>query len=710
MKECLIHKKRCQDSFRPWKRVLTPFFWLLVTTAHAADLPPAWQAAAAWRAGADVAPLLVIEQEGIASMATPDARAAHAARLATVMTAEGSSPDARQWACLQLRFVGTAAEVPMLADTLARGEEPLADAARQALEAIADPLATAALRESLAKARTPLQAGIVAALGRRRDAAAVPLLVPLVKSADSAVAAAATQSLGHIGDAGALAALRALAESAGHPTPRVFLEPLLRAAESAAKRGDAAVAAAVRKWLAAAEEPPATRQPALATELAADLAAADASTRSPTILRWLASDDSDRRIVACGRLNDLDDAAFARVCAAAASLPQQARLAIVANAGRRRSPEIVPLLAEAAVDPSADVRMAAVESLALVASADTVPTIVSAAIDTDSAVRAAARRVLATLPKGLVGEEAFAAIAKGSASSGELADGLADVGGPLAWKRLAEMAVAGDETAALPAIAGLERLAEPKQESLEQLVAIYAQARDAGRREAIGRVIARVAKRSDAGQHSAMIVLAAIDQADLDKKLMLPLVGRLGGPEPLARIDAALEAGDPAIREAAIEGLCNWPTADVADRLRAIAEESLADPAARQRGRRALRAHVRVISLPSERPAADTLASLKQAMTLAAAGDPEDRAFVLERTAAVVRTMPAVEWIAGYLDAADRSAAEPQAACRALVALAHHRGLRQPNADRFDPILDRVAEVTTDPALADRARRYKAGL
>jgi hypothetical protein len=44
------------------------------------------------------------------------------------------------------------------------------------------------------------------------------------------------------------------------------------------------------------------------------------------------------------------------------------------------------------------------------------------------------------------------------------------------------------------------------------------------------------------------------------------------------------------------------------------------------------------------------------------------------------------------------------------VALAHHRGLRQPNADRFDVLLDRVAEITTDPTLADRARRYKAGL
>jgi HEAT repeat protein len=672
--------------------------------------PTAWQAAAAWRTGADVAPLLAIEREGIASMATPEACAAHAARLATVMTAKDSTPDARQWACLQLRFAGTAAEVPMLAATLARGDDPLADAARQALEAIADPSAATALREALSKAKPPLQAGIAAALGRRRDAAAVPLLLPLVKSPDAAVAAAATQSLGHIGDAGALAALRSLAESAGHPTPRVFVEPLLRAAESAAKRGDAASAAAVRKWLAAAEEPPATRQPALAVELAAELAAADASARATTILRWLASNDPDRRIVACGRLADLDDAALAHVCSAAVSFPPPARLAIVAAAGRRRSPDAVRFLIASAADSSRDVRIVTVESLGIAASADTLPTIVAAAADTDSAVRAAARRVLATVPRGLVDEEAIAAIAKGSTSAEELADGLADVGGPIAWKRLAEMAVAGDEAAALPAIAGLERLAEPKQESLERLVAIYAQAGDAGSREAIGRAIARVARRADAGQDSAKIVLQAVDQAKLAAALTLPLVGRLGGPEALARIDAALQAADPASREAAIEGLCNWPTADVADRLRAIAEQSLADPAARQRGRRALRAHVRVISLPSERSADATLASLQQAMKLAAAADPEDRAFVLERTAAVVRTMPAVEWIAGYLDAAEHGAAEPQAACRALVALAHHRGLRQPNAARFDPILDRVADVTTDPALADRARRYKAGL
>lgn len=700
----LFHGRLPPGAFCPrWKRVLTPFFWLLAATASAADLPAKWQAAAAWKTGADVAPLLAIEQEQIASMATPDARAAHAARLAAVVSAESSSPDARQWACLQLRFAGTAAEAPQLAATLMDDDPSLADAARQALEAIADPAAVTALRDALPKAKPHIQAGIAAALGRRTDAAAVPLLVPLAKSPDAAVAIAATKALGHIGDAAALAALESLADAAGRPTPRVLVEPLVRAAERALKRGDATVAAAVRTRLAAARELPATRQPALLAELAA----ANPAARSTLILDWLVSDDPDRLLVACGRLADLDDATLVGAASSADSLPPQARLAIVAAAGRRRSPEITRLFIAAASDPSADVRLAAVETLGLVATAATVPAIVAAAVgDESDTVRHAARRVLAVVPRGLVGDEIVAALAKGSASAEELAS----IGGPAVWKKLAEMSMGEDPAAALAAIAGLERLAVPKQESLERLVSLYAEARDAGRREEIGRVIARVARRGGASPDTAKIVLAAIDRAQLDAAAALPLVGRLGGPEPLARIDAALGSSDPAIREAALEGLCNWPTADVAERLRVIAEESLADAAARPRGRRALRAHVRVISLPSDRPADATLALLKEAMTLAAAGEPGDRAFVLERTAAAVRTMPAVEWIAGYLEGGDRTAVEPQAACRALVALAHHRGLRQPNAERFDAILDRVAEITTDPALADRALRYKAGL
>jgi uncharacterized protein YciW len=48
--------------------------------------------------------------------------------------------------------------------------------------------------------------------------------------------------------------------------------------------------------------------------------------------------------------------------------------------------------------------------------------------------------------------------------------------------------------------------------------------------------------------------------------------------------------------------------------------------------------------------------------------------------------------------------------CETGRSAAHHRGLRQQNAARLAAILDRVAEITNDPTIADRARRYKPGL
>ena len=264
----------------------------------------------------------------------------------------------------------------------------------------------------------------------------------------------------------------------------------------------------------------------------------------------------------------------------------------------------------------------------------------------------------------------------------------------------------------MAAVAGLEKVLEPTADAFEKLVAIYAAVRNDERRDAVARAIARLAYRgrSHTGFDPAAVVLTALDRTKLPAEAVLPLAGRIGGARVRARIDAGLASDDAATREAALAGLCHWPTAEVADRLAAMADKALGDSRTREAGRRALRAHVRLISLPSDRSAADTLAALQAAMRMSAAGDPEDRGFVLERTAAAVRTMPAVDWITGYLDGEGDGKYECQAACRALLSLAHHRFLRQPNAGRFDTILDRVALVTDDPALADRALRYKAGL
>ncbi len=94
---------------------------------------------------------------------------------------------------------------------------------------------------------------------------------------------------------------------------------------------------------------------------------------------------------------------------------------------------------------------------------------------------------------------------------------------------------------------------------------------------------------------------------------------------------------------------------------------------------------------------------LQHAMELADGVD--EKRLAIER-ASTIRTMETVNWIASYLD-------DPQlcqSACEAIVELAHHRFLRHPNMDRFGPILDQVGRLSEDPAVVERAKRYRLGL
>ena len=203
-----------------------------------------------------------------------------------------------------------------------------------------------------------------------------------------------------------------------------------------------------------------------------------------------------------------------------------------------------------------------------------------------------------------------------------------------------------------------------------------------------------------ADQDRAEPVLDLLKDADTAQTILcLPLLGRLGGAMSLQAIDAQVDSANKDAAEAAVRRSATGPT-----RKLPIACQRLAANAAEKRHRRwALRAFVRVISLPSDRAPDQTLALLQTAMKQAE--EPDDRTLVIERGASV-RTIECLRWLAGYLDDSQLA----QSACRSIVELAHHRELRHPHLDEFRPVLEKVAATSTDAAIVERANRYRLGL
>ncbi|HID24591.1 MAG TPA: hypothetical protein EYP14_19635 [Planctomycetaceae bacterium] len=265
---------------------------------------------------------------------------------------------------------------------------------------------------------------------------------------------------------------------------------------------------------------------------------------------------------------------------------------------------------------------------------------------------------------------------------------------------LAVLAVQTDPAVYGPALDGLRGIADPDRHDLPRLLALVPKAAPGRHRDEVEKTIQVVCEKLPPGTDRAEPVLQALKASEGPvPAIYLPLLGRLGGPKALAIVEAASRSEDPATRRAAAIALCNWPTADVADKLLALATRA-PDKAL---GRRALRAYIRVVSRKSGRPEKETLAMLQRAFRLATV--PEDKRLVLRRAAAV-RTMESVEWLASFLDDPELA----PAACESIVELAHHRFLRQPNIDRFRPILEKVIRTSQDPVVIERAKRAKLGL
>lgn len=252
--------------------------------------------------------------------------------------------------------------------------------------------------------------------------------------------------------------------------------------------------------------------------------------------------------------------------------------------------------------------------------------------------------------------------------------------------------------------AGLRHQAVSAIESVGSLAGVPAMVQqffveeDNGLRERMETVIVQLCSRvAESDGRGAVLYNMAANQDDAGKIRILPLIGRVGGEVNRKFVNELLAGGGSAeLKDAAFKALCAWPDASVADELYAFAAGS--DDS---KNRAATRAYIRVVTLRDEgRSVDDSLELFKKAMALAKT--TEDKVLLLSRIESA-RNMNVFAFAEQYLDNPDLC----QAACKALVDIANDHGFYVHNREKVVPVLDRVADLTTDENLKNRIRNYR---
>lgn len=175
------------------------------TRVAAAALQQAFDALAQYNRGSGRDTLKPIDDAAMTAAADAALRADIQARLVATLRGPASAV-AKEYACGRLALIGGPEAVPALADLLPNTD--LAHPATDALQRMTCDEALKALRENLPKlAGLPL-AGVITALGARRDLASVDALTALLTNTDAPVASAAAAALGEIASPAAATALR----------------------------------------------------------------------------------------------------------------------------------------------------------------------------------------------------------------------------------------------------------------------------------------------------------------------------------------------------------------------------------------------------------------------------------------------------------------------------------------------------------------------
>jgi len=420
------------------------------------------------------------------------------------------------------------------------------------------------------------------------------------------------------------------------------------------------------------------------------------------VVGLLNDDDKEMRAVGLEQVRtELKGAAATKqLLALLPKLNVDAQVGLLRALGDRGDVTALPALIEIIKDDGSDaaVKSAAVRSLGMLGNEADLPLLLELLADENTELSASARASLLHL--------------QGSGTPQALASAVIEVG-PRTRITLMEIVVERRVVEAIPQLlqtalvsnvevrsAAMKALGElGRPEDLPGMVAGVLKASSGKERDEAEKAVMFVCQRIENIDERAVPLLAVVEKLSPEDQLrMLSTLGRVGGAAALEVIESKIASSDVREHKLGVRAICNWPDASVAARL---LELHKSEKRAEYR-EMVLKALIRVAPLSDERSPEERLELLRTAMKLCS--KDSERNLVLQRAAAI-RTVETLRWVLTFFD-------QPALAVHvheAVVELAHHRSLREPNKAEFDAALDQVLAASKDEIVLDRAQRYKKG-
>ncbi|MCX7006323.1 MAG: HEAT repeat domain-containing protein [Kiritimatiellaeota bacterium] len=638
-----------------------------------------WQDVLKYDFGTCDAALTNIENQVL--LATPAQRPALEEKLLGVLASSDATFPAKQYACRMLKIVGSEKSVPALAKLLT--DEKLSHAARIALEALPGDAAGAALRDALGKTSGKLQIGVIGSLGARGDRQAIPALGELVGSSDANTARAAIRALARIGTAETAKALetRKIAKT----VELCWFVARLTCADQLAKDGDTKLAKSIYEDVLAKAEAKQMRVGAFL-----GLVRLDPKGETTRVIAALKGDDPvlDQAVVPALLALPPKTAASALT----KELPSlTAEKKIVALRTLSAIPGISPFgedLNGCLNDATPAVQLAAVEAAVQLGNAQNIATLVTKLAD-DGDLGKAAKQALTDLQRDGVAAELIKAAGAGDPKL-----------------RVTVLAVLADrrDPSVLPALYTLTEDKEVKvrraatksigtlggEADVAKLVGLLLASKDSGDRDSFASATSAIAARQPVVETRAFQVIAGLEKAHAEGKvLLLGVLSALGGKPACEAVRVCLASMTPDVRKAAVKAFAEWPDAMPLDHLKIIAKEDASDI----NRILAMRGYIRELALVNMKPD-KRLAAYKEMFALAAR--PEERRAVFAGLTDSP-SLPVLQFLEGHL----KDEGVKAEALTAYEKIAEE--LIKPKKNEAKAALERVIAQTDDKNLRKRA-------